>query len=643
MNQFTQKHSKLWLAISGLIAPVIGIQPLYAKQVTAVPETTLPGIAVTATRTPTLQTNLIAQTQIIDDSILKRYQGESVLSVLKSQPGINVYESGGQGSLSNFWLRGMSGKQVLVLVDGIRFASTSSGMAQLNLIPASQIERIEILYGASGTSQYGADAIGGVVQVFTKGNNPVANAQSSSANVTLGAGSARNFLDSTLANASGTYVKSGTHISVSAGHEQTDGINATLPTAFDYYPDKDGFKSDSVSLSASHQLNSAVKLGISGLFVKSKTDYDSSSFDPVTYASSPYKNTYAKQKNGSANAFIDYQQDKLASLLKYGESIDNTESFDSTTPDGGEFKSHQKQAIWQAGYRLPKGQLVGGAEWLKQSLDSNVYNAPDRDTTSEFLGYQFSNNKVDAQANVRHDDNSQYGDKTTYNVGGAYRLTPATRIGASYATGFRVPTLNDLYNTTYFSNNPNLKPETSKSSEIFVENSTAGQHFSQNTRLTGYRTDIEDLIGFDSKTYVTENIDKAQINGVTLTTDWEKDGILFGANYDYQKAENQSKGFDGKRLTYHPEHKGGVYVGYRHADYDIRAEAQYVGKRYTDKKNSDTLADYTLVNLSGNYYLSPKLTLGAKLNNLTNKKYETIKDYNSLGINSMVTLSYDWF
>lgn len=598
------------------------------------PHTTLPTISVTATRTPTLQSNLIAQTTILDEQALANYQGQSVLEVLKHQAGFNAYESGGRGALSNFWLRGMNGKQVLVLVDGIRFGSVSSGMAALNLLPASQVGRVEILYGASGASQYGADAMGGVIQIFSKGKN----AQQSGGNMTLGAGSQNSY----QAAVAGQYVTDATTVSLSAGHEQTDGINATLPGAYDYFADKDGFKSDSVSLNASHQLSPALKIGMSGLFAKTKTEYDSSTFNPVTYESSPYINTHATQKNAAANAYLDYQQDKFASTLKYGESLDKSTSYDGTTPAGGEFNSRQKQAIWQAGYSLPIGKIIGGAEWLEQSLDSNVYTAKDRHTTSEFIGYQLASRQFDTQANIRHDDNSQYGNKTTYNVGGAYRVTPNTRLGVSYATGYRVPTLNDLYNTSYAANNPALKPEASKSTEVFLENISNGADFSQNTRLIGYHTQVDDLIGYD-KNFKTQNIDKATIAGATLTTDWEKGSLLFGANYDYQQAKNKSTGFDDKLLSYHPEHKGMAYIGYRHSDFDIRTEAQYVGKRFTNTANSDSLPDYTLLNISGNYYISPQLTLNTRLNNLTNKRYQTIKDYNSQGINSMVTLRYDWF
>ncbi|MGM8887841.1 TonB-dependent receptor, partial [Psychrobacter sp. 1U2] len=135
------------------------------------PQVELDKIVVTATRTPTKTSNVIAQTRVINSEELQRYRGQTVTDVLKNQPGINITQSGGMGTASNFYMRGFDSKQVLVIIDGIRYGSISLGSPSLNLLSADQIDRIEILYGASGSSIYGSDAMGGVIQIFTKGNN----------------------------------------------------------------------------------------------------------------------------------------------------------------------------------------------------------------------------------------------------------------------------------------------------------------------------------------------------------------------------------------------------------------------------------------------------------------------------------------
>ncbi|WP_296405503.1 TonB-dependent receptor plug domain-containing protein, partial [Psychrobacter sp.] len=179
----------------GLMVTALTCMPAMAAQDEGVvdndmPRVTLPAITVTATRTPTAVNNTIAQIRVIDSEDLKRYQGQTVIDVIKKLPGFSYFSNGGMGTNSNFYLRGYDSKQILVLIDGVRTSSVSTGQAALSLLPADQIERIEVLYGASGSSIYGADAMGGVIQIFTKGTN-VNNSQLS---VTVGAGSHDQFL-----------------------------------------------------------------------------------------------------------------------------------------------------------------------------------------------------------------------------------------------------------------------------------------------------------------------------------------------------------------------------------------------------------------------------------------------------------------
>src|SRR5699024_9201644 len=159
----------------------------------------------------------------------------------KHQLGISHYTNGGPGTTSNFYIRGYGSNQILVLIDGIRYSSISAGGATLSLLPADQIDRIEILYGASGSSIYVSDAMGGVIQVFTKG----ANIDRSNVSVTTGVGSHNEY----LYGASAQFLnEKGTTLSLSANRKETDGFNATLPSSLPSQTDNDGFKSDNYSI-----------------------------------------------------------------------------------------------------------------------------------------------------------------------------------------------------------------------------------------------------------------------------------------------------------------------------------------------------------------------------------------------------------
>ena len=592
------------------------------------PQVELDEIVVTATRTPTKVSNTIAQTRVVNSEELKHYQGQSAFEVLKQQPGISHYTNGGMGTASNFYMRGYDSKQILVLIDGVRYSSVSNGGAALNLLPADQIDRIEILYGASGSSIYGADAMGGVIQVFTKGGN----VDQSSMSVTAGVGSN----DQYLYGASAQFANdTGTTLSLSASHNESDGISAKLPNASGYNKDEDGFESDNMSIAINQRINDQWLAGASALYSKSTTDFDDGDYD----------NAHADQENGSAQAYVDWRYMPGSSLkLQYGHSIDKS---DSSSQYGGVFDTKQDQISLLGQHQISIGQGFYGIEYLNQSLDSSAYEIDDRDVTSAFFGYIVDVDQFNGQANLRYDDNSQYGDETTYNLGGAYHISPDWRIGTSYAKGFRAPTFNDIY--PGYGGNPDLKPETSDNYEAFVEYSTP----LQSTRLTGYYNDVEDLISYvasptPTNPYAgaTQNVNEAKIKGLSLTSDWAIDNYLFGGSYDYQQAEDNSGGSnDGNYLPYRPEHKGLVYIGYRLPSLDIRAEYQYVGNYYSRITNTEAqfVDNYGLLNISGSYELTDNLSMTARLNNITNEDYITDIGYNTDGINYFTSLTYNWY
>ncbi len=642
-HQPTGHHPYRFSLFSVASIITFSITPCHAQQpnipsVELEPSVKLEPIVVTATRIPTKVDNLIAQTTIIDSQDLQRYQGQSVFEVIKNQPDISHFSYGGMGTANNFYLRGYDSKQILVLIDGIRYGSLSTGQPALNLLPVEQIERIEILKGASGSSIYGADAMGGVIQIFSKKGADIANNKAFS--VTIGAGSNDHYLYGATANLTNEH----TQLSLSASHTQSKGINATTAdNSYSYHSDKDGFDSDNLSLALQHKLSDQLDIGITGLYAEAKVDYDQgANVDDV----------YNKQKNGAAQAYVQYQYaDNSAVKLQYGISIDKQANYNADN-NTGTFNTQQTQASLTGHHQLANaGTLIYGLEHLKQTLDSSQYSTEDRKINSIFTGYQLSKDKLDIQANARYDKNSQYGNETTYNLGLAYQPFANTqlanvRIGAGYATGFRAPNFNDLYYPS--SGNPKLKAETSKNKEIFAEYD-GDNHTS---RITAYQNKLSNKIAWkrtnpnvpNDWSGLMKNIDKIKIKGISLTSDWNINNYLFGLGYDYQKTtdDNANSPNHGKSIYYHPKHKGLVYAGYQANDFDIRAEYQYTGDYYTDNSNLDKLDGYGLVNFAGNYYLNDHLTLNGRINNLTNKDYVSIKGYNTDGTNVFVSLRYDY-
>jgi vitamin B12 transporter len=602
------------------------------------PQVELDEIVVTATRTPTKTSNIIAQTRVIDKEELQRYQGQTVTDVLKNQPGINITQSGSMGSVSNFYMRGYDSKQVLVIIDGIRYSSISTGAPALNLLSADQIDRIEILYGASGSSIYGSDAMGGVIQIFTKGNN----VEQSNVSTTVGYGSNNHY----QVGLTGQLKNENSSLSLGVSRNETDGFNAIAnPSSYDYNADDDGFKSTNASLALQHKISDSLNAGLSALYSDSTTDIDS--------AGNAFPNAYSDQKNGSANVFIQHQTPLAVTKFSYGQSIDKSTTHDANSidyQDGSQFDTIQQQARSETSINAQPGTVIIGAEWLSQKLDASkvkvfnadfsdftatAYDPEDRTVKSGFVGYQLSEDNYDLQANYRVDDNSQYGNEDTYNIGAAIRPLDGVRIGASYATGFRAPTFNDLYYPGY--SNPDLKPETSKNTEVFVEYNKG----SQISRLTGYHTDVDDFISNAT------NTSKAQIKGLSLTSDWRVSSFVFGLGYDYLDAKNKTKNdvnFD-QQLPYRPKNSGLVYIGYQQPTFDMRLEAKYSDDRLTTENNE--LDSYTLFNLSGSTYITSNLRANLRVDNITDEDYTLASqfgnEYATEGTSYFGSLTYDWY
>ncbi len=622
------------LSTLGLCAMSATAAPTNPISDDSLPQVELDEIVVTATRTPTKTSNVVAQTRVIDKEELQRYQGQSVIEVLKRQPGFNIKQDGDLGQSSNFYVRGYDSKRVLVLIDGIRYGSMSTGQPTLALLPAEQIERIEILYGASGSSIYGADAMGGVIQIFTKGSNT----NQTSYSVTAGVGSNDHYLYGAAAQFAN---EQGASLSLSASRNQTKGISA-IENATGANRDDDGFESNNFSLNASMPVTNNVRIGATGLYAKSKTEFDN--FTNVADAE-------IDQENGAVSIFSEYDKNDLTLRLSVGSSLDK---LDNNVGDA--FETEQRQANLLSIYQLPVGQLQAGTEWLKQEIDiddntpangTDSYKINDRTIKSGFLGYQVNKDVHDFQANIRYDDNSQFDNETTYSIGYGFRILPSLRVGTSFATGYRAPSLNDLYvESSFYVPNENLDVEKSDNLEAFIESNTA----IQTTRLTGFRSDVDGLINnaFDPATnkFKAVNISEAKLSGYSLTSDWQLNNVLFGGHYTYTDAEERSGDNKGKQLVYRPENTALAYIGYQDLDYDIRLEAEYVGKIYTSASNDTFMDDYTLFSISGNYYLNPNLTVNSRIENLTNQDYTTNESfgtrYNQDGINFFTSLTYNW-
>ncbi|UXY13905.1 TonB-dependent receptor [Chitiniphilus purpureus] len=589
-------------------------------------EPRLPDVVVTAARLPQAEREVIGDVTVIERQQIAAYPGGALPDLLQSVAGVQLASNGGPGKITSLFVRGAESAQTLVLIDGVRYGSATAGAAAIQFLPLEQIERVEILRGPAA-SLYGADAIGGVVQIFTRqgraGLHP-------SASVGIGTEGTR------TASAGLAGGSEATRVALGVAHNRTDGVSAlAAPANAPFNEDEDGYENSSVSLSFNHRFDTRHELGGSVLAARVKSQYDNA------YTASRYD--YRTQgTNGAATL---WSRNRLAagwlSTVQAGISMDDSDNYGPRSAvDPGDaisrFKTQQEQFSWLNALDAGPGVLTLGIETLRQRITSTTpYDMTQRRINSAQGGYLAQLGAFSAQLNVRSDDNSQFGRSNNGSLGLSWRFTPAWQLGGAYATGFRAPTFNELYYPGF--GNPLLKPERSRNAEAFLRYAADGLQ----AGVTAYRNRVTDLLQYNAATYSTDNIGKATLRGVTVTADWRGDGLLAGGSLDWLDARDTSGGrADGKQLARRAPRAASAYVGMQQGAWQARAEVQAQGKRYDDAANTLPLGGYALAHLSMTWQVARDWQLLARVNNLFDKEYQQAKGYGTLGRNALVELRW---
>ncbi len=488
------------VAVMGCSA--VGAQTAPSSTSATAKATPLDPVAVTASRNPQPIAELLADLTVISSEELLRSGAQSLAEVLQRQPGVEITVNGGPGSTSGAFLRGANRGQTLVLIDGLRVGSSSVGATSLEAIPLDQIERIEILRGPA-SSLYGADAIGGVIQVFTK------QAEGSAFVPSVGAGYGT--YDTRNGSAGLRGALGPLRFSVQAGGTRSAGYNAIVnPENFSYNDDRDGYAAQNVGLNAVLPWAAGQELAVQYFQNRLNNQYDGGpGFDDRTIT------TLEAWSVASRNRL----HERWLSTLTAGEGSDD--SLSQTGFGDYPFKTTQRQYTWQNDFTLPAGALSVILERRDEHLDTDAgFAVTDRTTNSATGVYQFRYDAFAVQANLRHDHSSQYGGKTTGGLALGYTFSPAWRVTAGYSTGFKAPSFNDLYYP--FFSNPDLQPETSRNTEAAVYWTAARGGVRWEARAVGYHNQVDELIVFQCDAdfnCVPRNVARATLEGVTLGLD----------------------------------------------------------------------------------------------------------------------------
>lgn len=622
--------TRIALLLAAWVAATSGVVAAQAGRVPGTPTAgasatgtqALDPVVVTASRQPQSLTQVLADVSVIGPEEIAAAGVDSLAELLQRQPGVEIVQNGGPAAVSGVFLRGANRGQTLVLVDGVRLASSSTGAASLEAIPLDQIERIEILRGPA-SSLYGADAIGGVIQVFTKkGGGPLTLTASG------GYGTYRTWdAKAGISGSSGplTYA-------VQFAAKESAGFNAIANPANPLYsPDPDGYTNQSVTASAG--LTFAPEQVLSAQYFRSRLN---SRFDGGP--------DYDDRTITIAETWQVTSSNRLASFwtsqLTAASGIDDSRS--QTGFGSFDFKTTQNQYTWQNQLALPVGNATAGVERREERLAEDAgFPVTARNTNSVFGIYQLRAGDQALQANLRYDRSDQYGGETTGSLAYSLQVLPELRFTAGYATGFKAPSFNDLYYP--FFSNPDLVPETSRNVEggVYWTGSLAGAAFE--LRAIAYRNRVSELIVFQCDANwncAPQNVDTAILDGVTIGLDLRRgDGATLTASLDLQDPHDEATG---KILPRRARQHGTLALSYPVGPLRLGAELVASGLRYDDAANLIKLGGYAIVNLTAEWALGNRVTLLARATNVFDKNYELAAGYATGGAQLYAGLRAQW-
>ncbi|WP_047540816.1 TonB-dependent receptor domain-containing protein [Methylotenera versatilis] len=606
------KQSIIASLVSASLASVAFNASTFADEAASLDDT-----IVTASRTSESLSKTLADVSVIDRAQIERAGQSSLVEILQTQPGIEITNTGGAGKSSGIFMRGTNTSHVLVLVDGVRFNSATTGTTAFENLPVALIDRIEILRGPAA-SLYGQDAIGGVIQIFTKKGSGKPQFYAS-----VGYGT----YDTKTAEAGVHGTINDTSFAFGISSQDTDGFSA-LKTNNPNLKDDDGYSNLSITSSLSHKISEDDEIGLQLLHSKGKTRFDNRyNIDPFSPAFDPAFSDYAEITQQSYSV---YTKNKITSnwtsTLRVGEGDDETVTYAALGPFTSEsrslFRTKQHQLTWLNDVKLPVGVLTLAYDRLEERVKSTTdFKENSRNNDGYFAGYLADLGNHTIHLNYRSDHNTRFGTNDTGGVSYGYQLTDSWRASASYGTAFRAPTFNDLYYPDFFGfaqANPNLKPEKSES----IEASLRYNRDKTTASVTVYQNKIRDLIVFTS---IPENVRKAEIQGVTVAASQAWDSWLLQGSVDIQSPRDESTD---NLLIRRANNHASASLGYTLGDWHFGAEGIASSKRYNDTANNISLAGYTIFNLTTDYQINQDWKIQARLNNMFDKQYALAYDGN---------------
>ena len=582
-------------------------------------------VVVTATRIATPVDQVGSAITVIDASDIAQRQERSLPDVLADAPGLNLVQTGGEGGQTSIFMRGANSNHVKVLVDGIDVSDPSSpnGAFDFGKFDGADIARVEVLRGPQ-SGLYGSDAIGGVINIITKdGNGPL----SLSGGVEGGSFDTFN-QDATVSGSDDHFHYRATLAHLHAG--------ATPVTPLDLLPagqrrNDDYFDNVTASTKLGYDFSDHFGLGFVGRESDSLGDITGDAFNPVTFLSFPSPTRtrlYTQSYDSRATAHLAMGSFDQTLGVSYSSTV--TSDMD---PNNGSIPSSGNRiaADWQGSVPVADGEtIVLGATTIRDAMhipvSAGVTTNAGYGELQSSLPHLIEGVAINNSVSIRDDDNSRYGNHVTWHVAPVAAIaSTGTRVHATYGTGFKAPSLEQLFQsfpTLFFFANPNLKPETSSGYDLGVDQKLFGMEGG----VTWFHNDIKNLIETNPVTFADDvNIGRARTEGLETYLAWQPiETLKLRADYTYTEAEDANLH---EELVRRPKNKVTGEARWQAMDaLSLDARFLYIGSWIDGSRDFSVprlnAHPYWTAELAASYALTENLAVTARVNNLFDKSYE---------------------
>jgi vitamin B12 transporter len=594
-----------------------------------------PRIVVTANRGETPAAEVASSISAVDREQIERRRYRSALDALRDLPGVQVVGGGGAGGVTSVFLRGADSRHTLVLVDGVEMNDPSSptGAYDFALLPAHDVERIEVLRGPQSTL-YGSAATAGVIQVFTRGGGGPARM---SLEAEAGSADARHF----EASASGE--AGPVRAFASASRRSAGGISATAPRLGGV--EADGFESTSFAGRADWRAAEAAALGLVVRLRRDDVDLDQGGF---AGADDPNFASRAEELSARLEGRLElldgrWSQTLAATLARHDRST--RDEPDPARPEDrstGAFDGARWRLEWLHRLELTGGRVSAGVETEVERARSrfesesafgpfeSVFPEESARTTGAWVQHEGRRGGTPLAWSVgaRLDAHERFGTAATWRVAPVLSLGGQTRLRATWGTGFLAPTLFQLFDPQF--GDPELDAEESRGWDAGLERDL----FDGRARIAAawFSTRFDDLIAFEFPDGY-RNAGAARAEGVEATASaWPAESVRLAASYTHTRTE----GPDGEELLRRPRHRAEVTLAWDPGAAALAVTARYVG----DREDLDfsafpaervTLDAYTVVRVAAAWRIDPRLELFGRLENALDESYEEVLGFGAPG------------